>query len=151
MKLAFEAILKYDMAGWCISRKHKQTVNSCVWVCMRVECRFIGNTWLQTYACVWADLSWRDSCIWQRLCLRPDVCPLECFSCGITLEKSHPNASLYTEWHKLTSRSWLHNRHLQLLFHAAQSSLRFLLNKCLSDYRTCFVLNIMSLFSHFSL
>lgn len=43
MKLAFEAF-RYDMAGWCISRKHKQTVNSCVWVYMRVECRFIGNT-----------------------------------------------------------------------------------------------------------
>lgn len=32
------------MAGWCISRKHKQTVNSCVCVCVRVECCFIGNT-----------------------------------------------------------------------------------------------------------
>lgn len=92
-KLAFEAsCLRHDMAGWCISRKHKQTVNSCVCVCeggVLFYWKHISGSRWTLYACVRADLSRKASCIWQRLCFSPDVCPLvsPCvLSCGITGE-----------------------------------------------------------------
>lgn len=127
------------MAGWCISRKHKQTVNSCVCVCeggVLFYWKHISGSRRTLYACVWADLSRKASCIWQRLCLSPDVYPLvsPCvLSCGITGESPSKHWCIHT-----TAQT-----DLQILI--AWQAFTVLIvsrynHKCLSNYRTCFVL-----------
>lgn len=133
--------LRCDVVGWCISRKHKWSMNVCVWV----EWRFIRNTSLAPDMHVFELIFHEESHAfvlqsWWMCTFPLGVC------LWLTLQKSQQNPALYTEQHKPTSSSRLHNRRLWFLWICAPVSL-FSSNKLFSQTAGrvwFFLLNILS-------